>query len=550
MLKKKIINLVENFIKKNYFLKYFVFSLYFFFKKKQISKQFESKLPYINNLPKKKNILIPVVETNHQGGFHLVVIAKALVLRGYNVKILICDGFLPGCEIKSFKNRDDKNPCFICKYNIKNILPIFKLDYIKFDEYINRNDLKKINQISKSYLNGKKKNLIYKQFNFTQAVKDSLIRYYYGNTLFHGHKNIKLNHSKTALTSFIVAKKIYSQWKPDIILNNMFVYSAWEPFSQFYKNKCRKISVNLSPLQDGSIYFNMFELLNSNLRFKNYLKARKNKNLNQKEIKTLNSYLKIRKKGNTNDMKKNNIILNHNIHYKNLVEQLKQLKKQKKKNIFLFTNVYWDIGLSEQAGIYKDVISWTLDTIKILSKSNKHHIFIKTHPAEISKEAPSITSLEDIIKEKLKKIPDNVSFIRPSSKINVYSLSSLIDLGVIYTGSLGIEMILLGVPIITTGYVPYESFNFSINPKNREEYKNELFKEKNIKPKYKKNLLELYSYFFFIKGAIPWDFNNNMLERFNGYNFNRLDDLYPNKNKMLDHLCDCITDVNFIPENW
>ena len=111
-------------------------------------------------------------------------------------------------------------------------------------------------------------------------------------------------------------------------------------------------------------------------------------------------------------------------------------------------------------------------------------------------------------------------------------------------------MILLGVPIITTGYVPYESFNFSINPRNREEYKNELFKEKNIKPKYKKNLLELYSYFFFIKGAIPWDFNNNMLERFNGYNFNRLDDLYPNKNKMLDHLCDCITDVNFIPENW
>lgn len=553
MLKEKIINLIENLIKKNYFLKYSIFNFYnSFFIRRRLSRQLKKKLNYKNiSTNKKKKILIPLIETNHYQSFHLLIIAKALVLRGFNVKVLICDGFLSGCEIKSFKNRNDKNPCFICKNNIKNILPLFELDYIKFGDLIDTNDLKKINKISNLYLRGKKKKLVYKKFDFTQTIQDSLIRYYYGNTFFYNYKDVKLDHSNTAITSYIIAEKLNKSWKPDIILNNMYAYSSWEPLFKFYKNKCRVLSLNLSPLNSKSIYFNMFDLLISDFRFKKYLKIRKNKKLNLKEERSLNNYLKKRRLGNTEDMKKNSIFLDQNTHYENLVSKLDKLKKQNKKIIFLFTNVYWDIGLSDQIGLYKDVVSWTMDTIKILSKSNNHHIFIKTHPAEINKSAPSITTLEDVIRKKLKKIPENVTFIKPSYKVNAYKLSTKIDLGVIFTGTLGIEMILLGVPIIAVGSVPYRKLNFAIIPKNKKEYKYQLLIKKNSKPAYKRKMLKIYSYFYFIKSSIPWNLTPSAHgQRFNGFKFNSLDEIYPNKNKYLDHICNCITDTSCIPENW
>lgn len=552
MLREKIINLTENFIKKNYYLKYLIFSFYnYFFIRRKLFHQLKKKVNYKNKSNNKKKILIPLIETNHYQSFHLLIIAKALVLRGFNVRVLICDGFLSGCEIKSFVNRKDKNPCFICKNNIKNILPLFELDYIKFDELIDKNDLKKINQISNFYLRGKNKKLLFKNFDFTQTVQDSLIRYYYGNTFFYNYKNVKLDHSKTAITSFIIAEKLHKLWKPDIILNNMYAYSAWEPLFKFYENKCRVLSLNLSPLNSKSIYFNMFDLLVSDLRFKKYLKIRKNKKLNLKEERSLNNYLKKRRLGITEDMKKNSIFLDKNKHFDNLVSNLDKLKKQNKKIIFLFTNVYWDIGLSDQGGLYKDVVSWTIDTIKILSQSNNLHIFIKTHPAEINKSAPSITSLEDVIRKKLKKIPENVTFIKPSYKINAYKLSKKIDLGVIFTGTLGIEMILLGVPIIAVGSVPYGKLNFAIIPKNKKEYKHQLLIKKNAKPVIKSKMLKIYSYFYFIKSSIPWNLTPYAQgQRFNGFKFESLDEIYPNRNKYLDHICNCITDNSCVPENW
>ena len=67
MLKEKIINLIENLIKKNYFLKYSIFNFYnSFFIRRRLSRQLKKKLNYKNiSTNKKKKILIPLIETNH-----------------------------------------------------------------------------------------------------------------------------------------------------------------------------------------------------------------------------------------------------------------------------------------------------------------------------------------------------------------------------------------------------------------------------------------------------------------------------------------------------
>ena len=80
-----------------------------------------------------------------------------------------------------------------------------------------------------------------------------------------------------------------------------------------------------------------------------------------------------------------------------------------KKNIFLFSNVFWDIGVSESDIFFNGVIDWIIKTIKFTEKKD-YNLYIKPHPAEISAGTRSLSGIESIIKAKLKKIPDNIFY--------------------------------------------------------------------------------------------------------------------------------------------
>ena len=65
--------------------------------------------------------------------------------------------------------------------------------------------------------------------------------------------------------------------------------------------------------------------------------------------------------------------------------------------------------------------------------------------------------------------------------------------------------------------------------------------------------VELFAYFYFIKSKIPWNLTEKAYgERFKGFTFNNLNEILPSKNKILDHLCDCIIakDEKIVPEAW
>ncbi len=535
-------NQIKNIILKIYYL--------LIFKRRIFNQLNENKNFQPKANPKKKKIFIPLVETAHPQIYHLLILAKSLVLRGHEVKVLICDGYLRGCEIKSYINKEIKNPCWVCKNNIVNILPLFGLDYILYSDYIKSKEKKKIIGLEKKFTLNLNNKIKYKYFDLTRVVNESLIRYYYGNKFFGNFKKIRSDHINTSLISIIFAEKILQNWNPDIILNNMPVYSAWEPFFAYFKKKKKRlVTISLTPLNKHAIFFNLFELLLSDKRFNDYLKKRKNKKLNEDERKKLKKFIKNRVEATDDHIKKNRIIENNNKETQNIFKFLKN--NNHKKNIFMFTNVYWDIGLLSQAGIYDDVVTWTLDTIKQLGNNDNINLFIKTHPGEINKTSGSLTTLEQIIKNKIKKIPNNVFFIKPELRVNVYSLVKYIDLSVIFTGTLGLEMMLLNVPVINVGKVPYDSLKLSINPKDKKDYYNELKKRKNINSSFRKDFLDLYSYFYFIKTTIPWNLTEYAYgHRFTGFNFESVKSLHPNNNKSLDHICECIISDKKSPEFW
>ena len=140
---------------------------YFFFLKKKISYQLRSsKIKY--SKPKNKVIFFTLIETTHPVNFFLMLFAKILQIRGYDTYALVCDGFLKACEIKSIRSSKNKNPCYECKFNQKNIYPFFKIKIIKLSDY---NSDKLEHKIKKKLYQFKNHNYSFKKKKSTILLK-------------------------------------------------------------------------------------------------------------------------------------------------------------------------------------------------------------------------------------------------------------------------------------------------------------------------------------------------------------------------------------------
>lgn len=145
----------------------------------------------------------------------------------------------------------------------------------------------------------------------------------------------------------------------------------------------------------------------------------------------------------------------------------------------------------------------------------------------------------DYINKTYDSLPENIKIIPPDTTISPYSLLPFIDIGIVYNGTIGLEMAMNNIPILVTGCTHYADKGFTYNISNREEYSQKI--SENLKPlKNQQQLAKIYAYFYFIKSFIP-----NPLVYYNdfrdvGWKITKLEELQPGRNKVLDHICDYI----------
>jgi hypothetical protein len=148
-------------------------------------------------------------------------------------------------------------------------------------------------------------------------------------------------------------------------------------------------------------------------------------------------------------------------------------------------------------------------------------------------------------------LPSNITIIEPEWKIKTYDLFPYIDLGVIFTGTLGLEMMMSGIPVISTGATTHFGLGFAAEPESEVEYLALLLGNTKT-PSYSKQELELFAYFYFIRSKIPWPRTHQAYnDNFRGFAFHSLDEILSGKNAYLDHLCNCIMNLDStVAESW
>ena len=496
-----------------------------------------------------KKIFIPLIESSHYQFYQILGLAKALQMRGATVKVLLCGSSLNGCELKSVRSHK-VDPCLTCRFNKNNTIPLFDLDTIVLSDLISAEQASEARSkaiaIAKEYPNS----YLFEGIDIIPMVNDSVVRYYYGAIPDESSEEIatvRASHIETAILNFVAGKRIYSEWKPDIVMGNMNVYSIWEPYFKIlsnFKNIEYKI-ISMSTFNYNSVVVNRLDIYKNSKRFNQWLKNRRSLFLNDSEKEELNRFLKKRFAGGSQIFIDNKLFEPQS----NLIEKLNI--DTSKRNIFLFTNIYWDVGLSETGSLYKSVIDWVLNTIELVRGLPNCHVFIKTHPAEVFDSTPSLKGVIQFILDKYVEIPKNITIIRPEFKIKAYELFPFIDLGIVYNGTLGLEMLTKNIPVVVTGLAPYGYLDSVQCPQSISEYK-EILTGKVAALLPNPDEVELFSYFYFIKTLLPWTLTEKAYSgEFKEFTFNTLDEIVPGKDKYLDHLCNCILNADdTIIENW
>lgn len=148
---------------------------------------------------------------------------------------------------------------------------------------------------------------------------------------------------------------------------------------------------------------------------------------------------------------------------KNLkIEKIKKLKLNDRKVIGLFTSsddeekaIDQNLKIFNKREKHKDVFKsqeeWIDETIKFVEFSNKFSLIIVMHPRLFkSLNSPRLSSdFGYFYKKYNSKNFKNVEFIWPEDNISTYNIIELINISTVAWSSIGIEISLLGIPVIT-----------------------------------------------------------------------------------------------------
>ncbi len=487
-----------------------------------------------------KKILFNSVDARHMPHTYLEGgIAKFLEMRGHNVKMLICNSTLSICT-SHFTAEKPPNAwsCKNCIKFSKKFYEITKLPYATYNDYITQDEKNTIeNKVKKMSLEECEK-LVYKGIKVGFHAVTSAQRYLKGEipekTIYEPILRAELIN---AIITTDVADKAYKKEKPDILVSSHGCYSSWGSFSDYMLNK----KVNTYIWGSGETNTMRFVIPKSN--FKKYFKEiRKEKMLNEKEEKELTLFLNRRFKGEAGQV----VLYGFSDTKADTLE--KQFNFDKfDKTFLMLPNVPWDAAAVSKQGPFKDVIEWIDYIINLFKKHPNFLLIIKVHPSELY-EAESKETVFDYINEKFTSLPENIKIIPPDTTINPYSLFQFTDVGLIFTGTAGIEMTLSGIPVLPAGDAHYANKGFTFDAKTKKEYEKLLLKDISLSS-YQKNLVRVYAYFHFIKTYIPRDFINSNNFITTGWTFNSLEETKPGKSKYIDTICDFIINGG-VYQNW
>ncbi len=115
----------------------------------------------------------------------------------------------------------------------------------------------------------------------------------------------------------------------------------------------------------------------------------------------------------------------------------------------------------------ESMTEWLVRTIEYFAQRPDIQFVIRVHPGEQIGWGPSVY---DILSEKFPALPENIHLLPAGAEVNTYDLVNTADVGLVFTTTVGMEMAMIGLPVIVTGQTHYRGKGFTLDAESWDSY--------------------------------------------------------------------------------
>lgn len=128
--------------------------------------------------------------------------------------------------------------------------------------------------------------------------------------------------------------------------------------------------------------------------------------------------------------------------------------------ITIFTNLIWDAANVCRDLAFPNALECVLATIEHFRDRDDVQVVLRSHPAE-KVIGTSDRYAERVLQHFEHQLPENVTLVKPEDEVNSFTMIDLTDVGVVNTSTVGLEMALLGKPVILIAQTHYRGKGFT-----------------------------------------------------------------------------------------
>lgn len=433
------------------------------------------------------------------------VFAYAFLKLGAEVKTLYCGGLLDSCDADTvFFNQ--KAQCRICKKIGEPFREALGLDAIFYKDYITPQEIKEIKEEVEAL---PVENLLaykYKGVRVGEHAHASSVRYVlFGRLNLKNPKEVAVFRKKLvyAMIAVKVAEGVFLKEKPDLLFLLHGVYSTWGPFVDYFRNKGTDTIVYLNmAARFGHFIFRKNTKFNEVDSMDLWSSFKKNP-LKEAEKKELDDYLSKRFSGKISDQK----LYSNEFNPRSDKQAILNLIREKKysRRYIMYPSLTWDCAMEGQiSNIFSDIISWIDITVDFFKKHPEYQLIIKSHPAELVWEKTSKTVGQHIA-DRYSPLPGNITVLPPDAPVSAYELLVPGVVGIVYNGTLGLELAVEGIPVmVVADNVHYKQAGAVYDIKTLDEYLGLILNPEKIIffAKERREMARRYAYFYLFKSTI------------------------------------------------
>jgi len=484
---------------------------------------------------------------------HDRILSLALRLRGANVIPIYCDQ-LQKHECNVYAGRwmgtSFNKACASCVNFSWHLWPSSLFNSIPLSSAISASQRKQIKAEVETLRNGEWAHLIQDGLPLGQWSQDILVNsYMVGDyTLVEEHEAIGRAYIENLKILTASYQNILSKINPDRVISNDSFYGMWGILQLLsIKNGIPFYSQWEGDRKDAWCY--AYNDAAMNLNFTKPWKAFLQQPFDTQQRSKIDSWVKNRVKGEDMILNTAAVGAHHTDDF-----SIDILTRNKPKAL-LCANVIWDCAALNKQVVFADMMDWIIKTIDWFAQHPQYDLLIKPHPVEENPLLPlTVETVKRSLEKKNIKLPPNVHLMSAKVKMTVYDMFPHVDVGLVHTSSVGMEMSAIGKPVITSARSCYRGFGFTNDAQTQEEYfallDKALTKQLDFNPNERIELAYKFIYFYrfhyYTKiGIMEYEFSKEpkvLIEH--------IDQLKPGNNPALDYIVDAILNgESIISEN-